>query len=99
MLTYLSWPPVIVLAVMAALALLARKPSSGFFLTVVSTPLALFTAFIVVMMECANPSAASCPTDNERRIAVLAVLLGTLLANIFMWFAIINAMRREDSAR
>jgi len=88
LLSYLTWPPFIVWAVLAIVALLIRRPSSGFFMTVVSILLAMFVMFLVIFPDCFPSATATCPTDTERNIMFYSIGLGTLISNVLMWIRI-----------
>ena len=90
---YLTWPPVIVWAVLIVVALCTRRLGSGCFLTIISVLLALFLMFMVMVPSCVSAGTIKCPTSAERSTMFFGIGLATLFANAVMWFAIVKAGR------
>lgn len=87
-LTYLTWPPLIVWALLGFAALLLRRPGSGCFLSVVTVIFAMLLMFGVMFPDCFPSATVTCPTDIDRNIMFYSIGLGTLVFNCLMWIRI-----------
>ena len=81
-------PLLIVGAVMALFTFLSPRFSTGCVLTVISILLALATLLGLALGDCATEECRL--DDNNRPLWALGVVVGTVLANIAMWFVIIR---------
>ncbi len=47
-----------------------------------------------IMGDCFPDQTHTCPTDHERNVRLLYILVGTLLANVAMWIALSHVRQK-----
>ena len=62
--------------------------SAGCALTVASAALAALFMLATIMGDCFPDQTHTCPTDHERNVRLLCILVGTLLANVALWIGL-----------